>query len=149
MIRRPPRSTRTDTLFPYTTLFRSNHTPGPWRADPYNDIRTSPDGCKIAAVVTHYGTLNAADANARLIAAAPDLLDALTEARRIIRARASRSASECRFLDAADAAIARATSNPKERSEEHTSELQSLMRISYAVFCLKKKKQHNKIQSIY
>src|SRR3546814_17954204 len=80
----------------------ANHTPGPWRADPYNDIRTSPDGCKIAAVVTHYGTLNAADANARLIAAAPDLLDALTEARRIIRDRASRSAPECRFLDAAD-----------------------------------------------
>src|SRR3546814_2071642 len=91
----------------------ANHTPGPWRADPYNDIRTSPDGCKIAAVVTHYGTLNAADANARLIAAAPDLLDALTEARRIIRARASRSASA--------------------RSEEHTSELQSPMRISYAL----------------
>src|SRR3546814_16226184 len=61
----------------------ANHTPGPWRADPYNDIRTSPDGCKIAAVVTHYGTLNAADPNARLITAAPALLDALTDARRI------------------------------------------------------------------
>src|SRR3546814_19126416 len=83
----------------------ANHTPGPWRADPYNDIRTSPDGCKIAAVVTHSGTLNAADANARLIAAAPDLLDALTEARRIIRARPSRSASHCRFLAPADAAL--------------------------------------------
>src|SRR3546814_14292390 len=95
MLHSPPRSTRTDTLFPDTTLFRS--------------------------VVTHYGTLNAADANARLIAAAPDLLDALTEARRIIRARASRSASECRFLDAADAAIARATSNPKESCNMHHS----------------------------
>src|SRR3546814_15264447 len=91
----------------------ANHTPGPWRADPYNDIRTSPDGCKIAAVVTHYGTLNAADANARLIAAAPDLLDALTEARRIIRARASPSASACRFLDAADAELRRAACREK------------------------------------
>src|SRR3546814_12079723 len=116
MIRRPPRSTRTDTLFPYTTLFRSNHTPGPWRADPYNDIRTSPDGCKIAVVVTHYGTLNADDANARLIAAAPDPLDALTQARRLIRARAPRTASECRFLAAADGAIAPAPPKPKRQA---------------------------------
>src|SRR3546814_12627157 len=76
MIRRPPRSTRTDTLFPYTTLFRSaaaarGATPAaartPWHGEPRSPA-------------------------------------------------------------------------PRERSEEHTSELQSLMRISYAVFCLKKKK---------
>src|SRR3546814_3984252 len=72
MIRRPPRSTRTDTLFPYTTLFRSG--------------RDRPE---------------------------PDLLQ---------------------WLDL----VALGT----VRSEEHTSELQSLMRISYAVFCLKKKKNH-------
>src|SRR3546814_18463138 len=136
MLRRPPRSTRTDTLFPYTTLFRSetssvfdprtlgsqpqaaqsrvpnarnvetweidmpaNHTPGPWRADPYNDIRTSPDGCKIAAVVTHYRTLNAAAANARLTAPAPDLLDALPAARRTLHAPPPRTASDCRRSD--------------------------------------------------
>src|SRR3546814_6293279 len=76
MIRRPPRSTRTDTLFPYTTLFRS----------PRNATQT-------------------------------------------IRYRDSSSVT---------------TRVSPRRSEEHTSELQSLMRISYAVFCLKKKtKQHN------
>src|SRR3546814_10322043 len=73
MIRRPPRSTRTDTLFPYTTLFRS--------PAPRSPVRRSPWVCR----------------------------------RRTRRAR----------------------------SEEHTSELQSLMRISYAVFCLKKKKTKN------
>src|SRR3546814_3145558 len=78
MIRRPPRSTRTDTLFPYTTLFRSS------MKDPAN---------------------------------------APTEA--VKRSDSSDSRRLC--------------STP--RSEEHTSELQSLMRISYAVFCLKKKKK--------
>src|SRR3546814_8129518 len=84
MIRRPPRSTRTDTLFPYTTLFRS-----PWE-------------------------------------------------------RPSPSRSTCVW-----------SRPPTRRSEEHTSELQSLMRISYAVFCLKKKKitfsteKHTKKESIH
>src|SRR3546814_6345483 len=77
MIRRPPRSTRTDTLFPYTTLFRSP--------------------------VARGGGVRAADRRA------------------VYRAQPRRL-----------------------RSEEHTSELQSLMRISYAVFCLKKKKKKNK-----
>src|SRR3546814_2523604 len=78
MIRRPPRSTRTDTLFPYTTLFRSYH---PACAGGQESWRSA-------------------------------------------KGRGVRRVSE-----AADA----------RRSEEHTSELQSLMRISYAVFCLKKK----------
>src|SRR3546814_7288328 len=88
MIRRPPRSTRTDTLFPYTTLFRSiwlfaNHPPAPIARR------------RLAAMATHFqpcptGSLSLVSA----------------------------------------------------RSEEHTSELQSLMRISYAVFCLKKKKTY-------
>src|SRR3546814_4624551 len=77
MIRRPPRSTRTDTLFPYTTLFRSVRTSAR-RPTPWSPARPS---------------------------------------RRIQRGSA--------------------------RSEEHTSELQSLMRISYAVFCLKKKNKKN------
>src|SRR3546814_3227802 len=90
MIRRPPRSTRTDTLFPYTTLFRSI-----WR----------PQGLAVAALL--------------ILAALPMLI----------------------------ATIPGASDYPNHlahhhiRSEEHTSELQSLMRISYAVFCLKKKKQ--------
>src|SRR3546814_5363134 len=78
MIRRPPGSTRTDTLFPYTTLFRSDDADGdePWRHQRQDDAE---EGSRKAASVE------------------------------------------------------------KRRSEEHTSELQSLMRISYAVFCLKKK----------
>src|SRR3546814_5982073 len=95
MIRRPPRSTRTDTLFPYTTLFRSQAVPG----------RTA-----------RRGTVVAAHADVRLRARAPGAL-------------AAAGAGDGR-LPAVHAGL---------RSEEHTSELQSLMRISYAVFCLKKK----------
>src|SRR3546814_2919076 len=100
MIRRPPRSTRTDTLFPYTTLFRSQD-------------------------VEHH----------RLELLELDRLE--QDRRRVI------------FLDALDRrGLARA--GHEDRSEEHTSELQSLMRISYAVFCLKKKKKQNtKRKSIY
>src|SRR3546814_6430201 len=91
MIRRPPRSTRTDTLFPYTTLFRSER-------------RLRPKGPKCAK-----------------------------------RTCPGRNSPLCGI-----------PSPPRQsgelRSEEHTSELQSLMRISYAVFCLKKK---NSTQSIY
>src|SRR3546814_10557704 len=82
MIRRPPRSTRTDTLFPYTTLFRSGR-------------QVPPGGARCLT------------GKSRLAASPPG----------------------------------RDTGGPRQigRSEEHTSELQSLMRISYAVFCLKKK----------
>src|SRR3546814_10337639 len=91
MIRRPPRSTRTDTIFPYTTLFRSLD-------------------CEIDALLKLRADFNAkADGQYKL--SVNDF---------VIRA----------------AALAL----KKVRSEEHTSELQSLMRISYAVFCLKKKK---------
>src|SRR3546814_8864667 len=83
MIPRPPRSTRTDTLFPYTTLFRS---PGA-RIDRLDDSK-------------------------RVLPLERERLFGLIQARAL-------------------------------RSEEHTSELQSLMRISYAVFCLKKKTKHN------
>src|SRR3546814_5697631 len=86
MIRRPPRSTRTDTLVPYTTLFRS----------PRSARRRG----------------DAAKAPARGTADAP-----------------------------------RPTARTPARSEEHTSELQSLMRISYAVFCLKKKKKYQETKN--
>src|SRR3546814_7349706 len=84
MVRRPPRSTRTDTLFPYTTLFRST----------YDRLELN---VSEAVVIDAEGTHEASLPGNKLELAG-------------------------------------------ERSEEHTSELQSLMRISYAVFCLKKKK---------
>src|SRR3546814_7579093 len=95
MIRRPPRSTRTDTLFPYTTLFRSL----PTARNRY--FRAGP----IASKTKGHQAPNAVPANRPALLALP---------------------RHC------------------SRSEEHTSELQSLMRISYAVFCLKKKKTTNK-----
>src|SRR3546814_16496926 len=84
MIRRPPRSTRTDTLFPYTTLFRSSCSTALRRGA----ILSTPRANEIDAVLRRGG---------------------------------------------------------RHRSEEHTSELQSLMRISYAVFCLKKKKKAQRL----
>src|SRR3546814_1889790 len=104
MIRRPPISTRTDTLFPYTTLFRSAEAAAVRRASRAHDC------------ARHFlGT--AVERNGR--------------------ARPHRR-SGCRD----DAGTGRMVApQPAGRSEEHTSELQSLMRISYAVFCLKKKKQ--------
>src|SRR3546814_6188343 len=113
MIRRPPISTRTDTLFPYTTLFRSCHRNGdrgerrsqkhegfarPWLADIF-----SGGGCWSPS--SPFWPF------------------------RPRRSRSSRSRNAATGLT---------------RSEEHTSELQSLMRISYAVFCLKKNKQNHK-----
>src|SRR3546814_20586591 len=100
MIRRPPRSTRTDTLFPYTTLFRSMH-------------RSITSSC--SGEILHSSSL-------------------------------SRPPRYCSVRDwfmsiqTGDAYRCQ-TSIEYQRSEEHTSELQSLMRISYAVFCLKKKKK--------
>src|SRR3546814_4676199 len=112
MIRRPPRSTRTDTLFPYTTLFRS--VPGA-------------DG------VAEPGT-DRGHATRRGAAAAPG-----TAARRDPRALAGDAAAgaDCRPRTLPRRPPARVFR--RHKSEEHTSELQSLMRISYAVFCLKKK----------
>src|SRR3546814_4395194 len=96
MIRRPPRSTRTDTRFPYTTLFRS---------------AALPSGSSMPESVA-------------------------TQLRSLSRRRVPRS----RLI--AGEPMKPATN----RSEEHTSELQSLMRHSYAVFCLKTKKQEHKVQ---
>src|SRR3546814_6489297 len=97
MIRRPPRSTRTDTRFPYTTLFRSD-------------------------AAAEHGLL------AEQVGLALFLEGGLDHA--------GAAAADRRGVGQADL----------ERSEEHTSELQSLMRISYAVFCLKKK---NRSQHLY
>src|SRR3546814_4515418 len=102
MIRRPPRSTRTNTLFPYTTLFRSVGTDG---------------------TVT----------SSRVVSASPP---------RVFDREALSAVNRWRFQPISSPVTTRRSIEfkPAERSEEHTSELQSLMRISYAVFCLKKKK---------
>src|SRR3546814_6074804 len=105
MILRPPRSTRTDTLFPYTTLFRSR-----------SDHSTAPSGASGAD-----STLN--------VYVRPYMVVTVTGV--------SRQAS---MVPRAAVSASRAEKSDGMRSEEHTSELQSLMRISYAVFCLKKKK---------
>src|SRR3546814_1255498 len=105
MTRRPPRSTRTDTLFPYTTLFRSCAARLSHRdAAPRNRGALSADGRGRADPVRPFAR------------------------RPVRRARAVDAAGGFRRLY-----------RQQPRSEEHTSELQSLMRISYAVFCLKKK----------
>src|SRR3546814_4941541 len=96
MIRRPPRSTRTDTLFPYTTLFRSL----PWVPDSSS---------------RHAAQVQFAPQARRTIPEPPDMPPALGGG----------------------------------RSEEHTSELQSLMRTSYAVFCLKKKMTCTDVLPLY
>src|SRR3546814_8371788 len=97
MIRRPPRSTRTGTLFPYTTLFRS--------------VLETGDGLP---VIGHGGAITIPPA--------------------------------ARIEIGADGTISIQPPGAQPRSEEHTSELQSLMRLSYAVFCLKKKKQRKTAQ---
>src|SRR3546814_5874454 len=150
MIRRPPRSTRTDTLFPYTTLFRSAEEIAPLRAAERRDhhaerariveaeehrLAVGTDHAQEAAqVVTHcvqVGPRRGAqhDAPVRVPAFAQDRVG---EA--VVRAQADQ-VRRGRFQHRVEVAGKQAGI----RSEEHTSELQSLMRISYAVFCLKKK----------
>src|SRR3546814_10276724 len=109
MIRRPPSATRPDTLFPYTTLFRS--------LVPYLTVERRGIAEARAASRTDF-RIEAGDVYA------------------LHRHRIRRAADQsCKFNDFFVPAVQLA----KRRSEEHTSELQSLMRISYAVFCLKKK----------
>src|SRR3546814_7024974 len=124
MMRRPPRSTRTDTLCPYTTLFRS------WLDDKKDWSRWQLDQCQAArdtsldwAVTAP--ALYACGAVATGVGAV--VCGAAIAAYIIYANRYRRQSTNC------------TAPYPGPRSEEHTSELQSLMRISYAVFCLKKK----------
>src|SRR3546814_7279972 len=119
MIRRPPRSTRTDTLFPYTTLFRSG-LPRWGKPDPRADANV--------ARGAGAGTAGGRDDSGRG-----------TGRRRPAADRRRRRQLVPQHLVLRPAQVP--GSVRLSRSEEHTSELQSLMRISYAVFCLKKK-QH-------
>src|SRR3546814_7177759 len=104
MIRRPPRSTRTDTLFPYTTLFRSV----------VPEFLDDAGGIHFIFQSAVMGTANRSSANRTALSPSYRTTPAV-----------NRAPPACLSL--------------RNRSEEHTSELQSLMRISYAVFCLKKK----------
>src|SRR3546814_8169575 len=133
MIRRPPRSTRTDTLFPYTTLFRSS-----------------------GVLITAFATRAKPVASGSLIVEPTSFLSVI-----LVEISQYIPRSNCRHpgswgdhpRQAGEPAQGRhdlpwrepqgRSVRPPLRSEEHTSELQSLMRISYAVFCLKKKKEHN------
>src|SRR3546814_1556666 len=110
MIRRPPRSTRTDTLFPYTTLFRS-------------------EGLSLHSI-------------GMALSRTPYELRLSTSEVWNTEFRYTRITSQCRMQSQHNSLRADYGHKPSasNRSEEHTSELQSLMRISYAVFCLKKKK---------
>src|SRR3546814_2092662 len=111
MIRRPPRSTRTATLFPYTTLFRS------WAALVGPDVVKGEAAQKFIALVNDFAKFRRETAKLGI----EEGPEAANKQGNNDANRANRQALN-------------------ERSEEHTSELQSLMRISYAVFCLKKKK---------
>src|SRR3546814_6747974 len=106
MIRRPPRSTRTDTLFPYTTLFRSPKT--------RRKVSVFAFCLFISVILWLFFYLS----------------------------------NEYRYRVSAYIVFINQPAEKAVRSEEHTSELQSLMRISYAVFCLKKKKQTNRKTTI-
>src|SRR3546814_4790718 len=123
MIPRPPRSTRTDTLFPYTTLFRSRK---PSRV--LDQFRVSESCCNVPVI-----RLRSSDA-----------IPTSLSVQDLLRPPLAFAPSSTGPKLPPTPALAWPFRNHDTRSEEHTSELQSLMRISYAVFCLKKKKtQHN------
>src|SRR3546814_8786282 len=122
MIRRPPRSTRTDTIFPYTTLFRSDA--GLLRRQGHRR-RHRDDRC-----ARNRQGLRADAAQRREVPVRDRQRDALVEQVRM--------GSDAREYEH----VAITVVDDEQRSEEHTSELQSLMRISYSVFCLKKKKTY-------
>src|SRR3546814_2259402 len=120
MLRRPPRSTRTDTRFPYTTLFRS--------------LTSKPDATSVS-IVGSSSWISEVNVDAPMLS--PD------DTNNVLGFSAS-----CAFtapaITAAPASSPEgfASNRPWKRSEEHTSELQSLMRNSYAVFCLKKQNKY-------
>src|SRR3546814_1091411 len=118
MIRRPPRSTRTYTLFPYTTLFRSIR----------RDLTIMEE--KGLLKRTHGGAIPASKVRTSPLPPEQRYNDGAPHQNAISKLAAS-------FIQEKD------TVYIGSRSEEHTSELQSLMRISYAVFCLKKQKKNN------
>src|SRR3546814_9108672 len=116
MIRRPPRSTRTDTLFPYTTLCRSRFEEAVAHAAAERNVDGVVCGHIHSAEIRQFGDIT--------------------------------YYNDGDWVESCTALVEHADGHMEIiRSEEHTSELQSLMRISYAVFCLKKKKTNTKKQT--
>src|SRR3546814_10415314 len=130
MLRRPPRSTRTDTLFPYTTLFRSSDGCPPQKEESSMDMQT----ITVTGGVGRDAELRSTQRGDQVCSFNVGVNQGYGDKKSTNWYRVSlwgkRGESLQPYL-------------LKGRSEEHTSDLQSLMRISYAVFCLKKKKQHN------
>src|SRR3546814_4936957 len=126
MIRRPPRSTRTDTLFPYTTLFRS--------------LRSQEAVGLSAGASAPAKLVRTLSKRSEFLAANRGLRFPMPGFVLLVRPRGDDDAVPAVGFTVSKKVGGAVTRNRmKRRSEEHTSELQSLMRISYAVFCLKKK----------
>src|SRR3546814_5933532 len=135
MMRLPPRSTHTDTLFPYTTLFRSEEVDA--------QIERTPD--RRDRLILVGGSVNGAHARATE-SHRRDHRAVLAQAPLLHRSVFPLSGRNCRkaMPPRCSKTIVPLSPIATVRSEEHTSELQSLMRISYAVFCLKKKRIESK-----
>src|SRR3546814_10804415 len=134
MIRRPPRSKRTDTLFPYTTLFRS--------------------AVQGTARIDLQGTLSTTGNSFDLALDGPGLFQVEMPSGELVYTRAGNFtlSADGQLVTPQGFAVQPGIQIPQgaqsvaiARSEEHTSELQSLMRSSYAVFCLKKKKTNKRV----
>src|SRR3546814_1367369 len=129
MIWRPPRLTRTDTLFPYTTLFRSSaNTPATRKSWHGIDVACTNDW---QVRLLPSPTDDAVQYNAGIVTETT-----FNKPRHKVGLQSTHMGAKLTCAKAGRATLA--------RSEEHTSELQSLMRISYAVFCLKKKTSTNR-----
>src|SRR3546814_3664692 len=127
MIRRPPKSTRTDTLFPYTTLFRSGKAQLSQQGEPRKSIFAQHSRQKRWFSLTITPQAGQRGGSAKSMSGTANV----------------------RKIFIRPCPISTRVAQVRRRSEEHTSELQSLMRISYAVFCLKKKntKLHTNTQN--